>query len=134
MALQNETHARNGAIEQEVELLQKYGLRWSVLAAWRDALELRHVAVAPETDRALEKARMKLASGCFNVCEVGCDLQTVVGALISADSSTDHHWVDFWIDLLGHSMTDMAVTEQLLKIPAIRFRYANCGIKGCVCD
>lgn len=68
---------------------------------------------------------MKLASSCFNACEVGCDPQTVEGALISADSSIDHHWVDFWVDLLGHSMTDMAATEQLLKIPAIRFRYAN---------
>jgi hypothetical protein len=134
MTLQEKAAPGNKTVEQDVELLTKYGLRWSVLAAWRDALELRRVEVAPDTDRTLEKARVKLASGCFNVCEVGCDLQTVEGALISADSSTDHHWVDFWIDLLGHSMTDMAATEQLLKIPAIRFRYANCGIRGCRCE
>jgi hypothetical protein len=79
MSVQERTSAQDKAIEQDVELLKKYGLRWSVLAAWRDALELRRVAVAPETDRTLEKARIKLASGCFNVCEVGCDLQTVEG-------------------------------------------------------
>lgn len=121
-------------MEPDIEVLRKYGLRWSVLAAWRDALRLRRVVVEPETDRILETARMKLASGCFNVCEVGCDLQTIEAALTTADASTDHNWVDFWVDMLGHAMTDAAATERLMKIPAIRFRYANCGIKGCVCD
>ena len=52
---------------------------------------------------------------------------------VTADSSTDHNWVDFWLDLLGHAMAEGEETERLLKVPAIRFRYANCGIKGCSC-
>jgi hypothetical protein len=134
MTASERTNAQVPVVEQEEQVLKKYGLRWSVLAAWRDALKLRSVATPAEIDHTLEKARTELASGCFSACQIGCDLQTVERALTIADASTDHNWVDFWLDMLGHSMTDVAATEQLMKIPAIRFRYANCGIKSCFCD
>jgi hypothetical protein len=118
---------------QEEAVLRQYGMRWCVLAAWRDALHLRNVSLPPNLDGLLEGARLKTASGCFSVCEVGCDLTQIEGILTAADSSTDHNWVDFWVDLLGHSMSEGAQIEQMLKVPAIRFRFQNCGIKGCSC-
>lgn len=119
--------------EQEEAVLKQYGLRWAVLAAWRDALQLRHVAMSEEADRLLENARIKIASGCFSVCEVGCDLSQLEAALTSVDASSHHNWVDFWVDMLGHSMASEAETERILKVPAVRARYNNCGQSVCRC-
>jgi len=72
--------------------------------------------------------RIKLASGCFSACEVGCDLTELEAAFTSTDASIGHNWVDFWVDMLGHSMANDAETERILKIPAVRTRYNNCGL------
>ena len=118
---------------QEEAVLQQYGLRWAVLAGWRDALHLRQVPLPADADMLLEGARIKIASGCFSNCEVGCDLTQLEASLTAIDASTDHNWVDFWLDLLGRSMSDTAEMERILKIPAIKARYLNCGLKGCRC-
>ena len=117
----------------EEAVLKQYGLRWAVLAGWRDALQLRHVALSSEIDQLLENARIKIASGCFSACAVGCDLSELEAALTSTDASSGHNWVDFWVDMLGHSMADDAETERILKIPAVRARYNNCGLSVCRC-
>jgi hypothetical protein len=117
----------------EEAVLKQYGLRWAVLAGWRDALQLRRVPLARNADRLLENARIKIASGCFSVCEVGCDLSELEGVLTSTDASSGHNWVDFWVDMLGHSMADDAETARILKIPAVRARYNNCGLSVCRC-
>jgi hypothetical protein len=114
-------------------VLKQYGLRWSVLAAWMDALQLRGMVLPQELGRLLENARVKIASGCFSVCEVGCDMSQLEAALTSIDASSHHNWVDFWVDMLGHSMASEAETERILKVPAIRARYNNCGISACRC-
>ena len=126
------TMAEDKAIQDE-SVLKQYGLRWAVLAAWMDALQLRRVQLPQELGRLLENGRIKIASGCFSVCEVGCDLSQLEGALTSIDASSQHNWVDFWVDMLGHSMADNAETERILKVPAIRAYYNNCGITGCRC-
>jgi hypothetical protein len=133
MALDEKIRKSDAAVAQEVAVLRQYGLRWAVLAAWRDALKLRHVKVPPETDGVLESARIKIASGCFSVCEVGCDLSSVEGALTAADGSTDHNWVDFWLDLLAQAMSNSVDTERLMKVPSVKFRYNNCGSTACRC-
>ena len=118
----------------EAEVLQQFGLRWAILGAWRDALKLRSVSLPGEVDLLLESARTKIASGCFSVCTVGCDLSRIEGVLTTADSSTTHNWVDFWIDLLGHAMSDSAEIERILKVPAVKSRYVNCGFTVCRCS
>jgi hypothetical protein len=126
------TMAEDRAIQDE-SVLKQYGLRWAVLAAWMDALQLRRMQLPQELSRLLENGRIKIASGCFSVCEVGCDLSQLEAALTSIDASSQHNWVDFWVDMLGHSMADKAETERILKVPAIRAHYNNCGITGCRC-
>ena len=132
MATQGERHAKESSVLEEA-VLKQFGLRWAVLAGWRDALQLRRVALRSDADRLLENARIKIASGCFSVCEVGCDLSELEAILTSTDASSGHNWVDFWVDMLGHSMADDAETERILKIPAIRVRYNNCGLSICRC-
>ena len=128
-----EPNANSEKTAHDEAVLRQYGLRWAVLAGWRDALKLRHVQLEARIDRLLEDARLKIATGCFSVCEVGCDLSQLEGMLTSADASTDHNWVDFWVDVLAHSMQEHAETERILKIPAIKARYNNCGLSVCRC-
>ena len=119
------TMAADRAIQDE-SVLKQYGLRWAVLAAWMDTLRLRRALAAGTWGRLLENGRVKIASGCFSVCEVGCDLSQVEASLTSIDASSPHSWVDFWVDMLSHSMADKA--ERILKMPAIQARFNNCGI------
>ena len=131
-----ENIARTNAGDRAVvdaAVLQQYGLRWAVLGAWRDALKLRNVGTPGEVDLLLDSARVKIASGCFSVCNVGCDLSQIEAALTTADGSTTHNWVDFWLYLLGRAMKDSAETEIILKVPAVKARYQNCGIQNCRC-
>ncbi len=118
---------------QEEAVLRQFGMRWSVLAAWADALRLRRVPLPPDLSTLLESARLKLSSGCFSVCDAGCDLTRIEGELTAVDSSTDHNWVDFWLDLLSHAMSEGTEVERILKVPAVKFHFLNCGIKGCRC-
>ncbi len=132
MAEKNQKYADESSVLEEA-ILKQFGLRWAVLAGWRDALQLRRVQLPNEADRLLENARIKIASGCFSACNVGCDLSALEAMLTSTDASSGHNWVDFWVDMLGHSMADDAETERILKIPAVRARYNNCGLSVCRC-
>ena len=132
MATENRKSEERSSVLEEA-LLKQFGLRWAVLAGWRDAMQLRRVALPNDADRLLENARIKIATGCFSVCEVGCDLSELEAMLTSTDASSGHNWVDFWVDMLGHSMADDPETERILKIPAVRARYKNCGLSICSC-
>ncbi len=128
-----EGDSSNARAVHDEAVLKQFGLRWAVLAGWHDALQLRRVTLPQSSDRLLENARIKIASGCFSVCEVGCDLSELEATLTSIDASSGHNWVDFWVDMLGHSMASDAETERILKIPAVRARYNNCGLSVCRC-
>ncbi len=117
-------------VKQERSVVERYALRWAVLSAWRDALEPRRNA---EVDAVLTRARIKIASGCFSACEIGCDLSAVEAQLTSLDASGAEAGVDFWLGLLGYSMAEKADAERLLKLPAVRFRFAECRVPGCAC-
>jgi len=129
-----ETAISNGSsrFQQEEAVVRQYALRWAVLAAWRDALVERQAPVVAAVDLGLKRVRIKIASGCFSACEIGCDLSPVEAALTSADASSPDTSVDHWLDLLGHAMR--ADAERLLKVPAVKFRFADCGVPGCRCD
>ena len=126
------TGNEEGRYQQEESVVRQYALRWAVLAAWRDALADRRVPGLGPVDLGLKRVRIKIASGCFSACEIGCDLSPVEAALTSADASSTATSVDFWLDLLGHAMR--AEAERLLKIPAVKFRFQDCGVPGCRCE
>ncbi len=131
MALQEQIESAQQT--QERAVVERYALRWAVLAAWRDALGARVGDVFDEADKALTRARIKIASGCFSACDIGCDLSSVEAALTSADASSGTSSVDFWLGLLSYSMSDATGAERLLNVPAVRFRFADCRVGGCAC-
>lgn len=120
-------------IVTEIGILKKYALRWAVLAAWRDELVARRAALPPDSGKRLEAGRIKITSGCFSSCDVQCLLSDSEAAFVSADASLPESRVDYWVELLGRAMRDSEATEAVLGIPAIKFRYADCGIGECGC-
>lgn len=124
-------------LNAELAILEKYGLRWAVLAAWCDDLEGRGQTVPRDVWNHLAEARVKISSGCFSSCDVGCNLGQVEGQLVALASSTGSdvacESITLWLELLAHAMVATASTERLLNIPAVKFRYAECGFGPCGC-
>ena len=124
-------------LQTEVAVLEKYGLRWAVLVAWADELAGMNLRLPPEITRKLEEARIKIASGCFSACTVGCALSAIEASLLSAATSTGgepaEKSVDFWMELLAHAMSDAPAFGKLLSVPAVKFHYARCGSGACDC-
>lgn len=114
----------------EFAVLKKYALRWAILAAWDDELQGRGVATSTRCESRLEESRVKIASGCFGSCHIGCLLADIEAELVSADASTEDSKVDAWIELLGKAMND---PEVALGLTAVKFRYSDCVAGGCAC-
>jgi hypothetical protein len=121
-------------VRVEVGVLRKMGLRWAVLAAWHEDLRNRGVHLGGEAVAFLEASRLKISSGCFSTCDVGCDLSHLEGLMVSADASSPTNSVDYWVDLLGQCMVEEVNVKALLKIPAVQVHYAGCGLGPCHCE
>ncbi len=118
--------------QAEIAVLEKFGLRWAVLAAWCE--ELAHRGLALDLGRQLEDSRLKLASGAFSSCEIGCDLGRIEAMLTGADASSTPDSTAYWLDLLGRAMAEGVDPDSLLQNAAVRFQYLHCGFLPCKCD
>jgi len=128
--------AEAGSVERtqtEIGVLEKFGLRWSILAAWHEELSKRQVNVGSEVPRSLELVRAKLSAGCFSSCEIGCGLGEIEGILVSRDGESPAPSVDFWLGLLGEAMSETPRAEEILRYPPVKFHYLNCGFLPCGC-
>jgi L-amino acid N-acyltransferase YncA len=114
----------------EIDVLERFAVRWALLAAWNDELEGRGVRTPHTLAHKLEESRVLIASGCFTSCDVGTALEAIEADLVSADGSSDESSVDRWMDLLGAAMSDPA---SALGVPAVKFRYADCNRALCAC-
>ena len=115
------------------ECLKKFGTRWAVLAALGVDLAKRGVRVPPELNDQLTLARMKIMSGCFSPCEVGCSLGKMEGQLISAGSSLGEDYLRPWFDLLGQAMEGRIDPQRIGDIPALRPVASDCTFSPCQC-
>ncbi len=71
------------------EWLKKFGMKWAVLAALVIDLGKRGIRVPSEVNEQLKLARMKIMSGCFSPCEVGCALGKLEGSIAGRDGHVD---------------------------------------------
>ena len=117
----------------EVDVLRQFGSRQAVLVAWATRLRERGVPVAADIDRNLDDARVKLSSGCFPSCEIGCILNKAEAALISTDSSSPNEEVDHWMGLVCASMTENIDTEKLLNVVTVKVQDSACMPGRCQC-
>ncbi len=125
--------SRQDAMRAEFSVLERFGLRYAVLAAWSEELHAAGAELTAALARHLEAARVKIASGCYSSCDVGCELGAAEGALTATDGDRSPHGVAWWLDLLARAMDAQAGAESLLSIPAVRFHYQGCGFGPCGC-
>lgn len=130
--MEQQTTRDNERIQQELSVIKQYGLRWAVLASWKQDLVERKTGVPQDVGNKMEMARVKIASGCFCSCEVQHDLSEVEAILISSDGSSPNSKADYWMELLGQAMSDPESAEKLLRIPAVKSLVTNCNL-SCSC-
>jgi hypothetical protein len=86
------------------EMLKRFGMKWAVLAALVTDLGKRGVHLPPDTNEQLKLTRMKIMSGCFSPCDVGCAFGKLEGQLISLGSALGEDYLRPWFGLLGQAM------------------------------
>ena len=92
--------------ESERTTFERYGLRWSVLAAWHADLKRSVGSVDPGLAAMIFAARMKIATGSYSTCEIGCELARIEAALMLAAVSAAPERIDDWIERLAEAMVD----------------------------
>ena len=114
--------------EIELSLLKRFGLRYSVLAAWEENLREKGVAVRPGVEKMLARARVKISSGCFTACDVGTDLGRIEGILFSAATTAGEESAESWLDMLAECMSEKVLSRRLKRRFCSRtWRYITTG-------
>jgi hypothetical protein len=119
--------------EVSVDLLKKFGMKWAVLAALVSDLGKRGVRVPVDVNEELKLARMKIMSGCFSPCEVGCALGKLEGQLVSIGAALGEDYLRPWFDLLGQAMEGRIDPGRISDIPALQPIANDCKWLACRC-
>ena len=119
--------------EVSFDLLKKYGMKWAVLAAWVIDLGKRGIRVPSGVNEELKVARMKIMSGCFSPCEVGCSFGKLEGQLVAIGSSLGEDYLRPWFDLLGQAMEGRIDPRRVSEIPALEPIANDCKWLACRC-
>ncbi len=127
------TNLLNDQARVELSVLKKYGLRYAILAAWAHELRDRGITDPPSLSKSFEKVRVKISSGCFSVCDVGCDLGRIEAILFSAATTTGQETADSWVDMLGECMSEYANIDEIEKridVQAVKLHYNRFDFTG----
>ncbi|RPH36390.1 MAG: hypothetical protein EHM91_16095 [Planctomycetota bacterium] len=115
------------------EQLKKFGMKWAVLAAMRLDVGSQGISVPADMDARLKLARMKILSGCFSPCEVGCDLSKIEAQLVSVGADLGEHYLRPWFELLGQAMQGILDPARIDDIPALKPVATDCRYLACHC-
>lgn len=127
------TIADREARKVSFELLKKFGTKWAVLTALGLDLARRGVRVPSDLTDELKLARMKIMSGCFSPCEVGCSLGKIEGQLVAVGSSLGPDYLRPWFDLLAQAMEGRIDPGRIAEIPALQPVANDCKFLPCQC-
>ncbi len=119
--------------EVSFELLKKFGMKWAVVAALVVDLGKRGVRVPSAVNDDLKVARMKIMSGCFSPCEIGCAFGKLEGQLIALGASLGEDYLRPWSDLLGQAMEGRIDPLRVSEIPALEPIANDCKWLACRC-
>lgn len=121
--------------EQELsfDLLKKYGSKWAVLVAMSIDLSRKGIKLPDEVNESLQILRIKITSGCYSTCEVGCIIGVVEGQLIACGAEFGDSYLNSWIDLLTSAIKGELDYESLIQIPVIEPVKTSCGFLKCNC-
>lgn len=107
----------------EMSMLRRFGLRVAILEAWEEKLRVKGVAIPSAVSGALARARVKVSSGCFTACEVGCELGRIEATLVSLAGALGEDAAEPWLEMLGECMSEKSAIEDIernIQFPAVR--------------
>ncbi len=117
----------------EISVLKRFGLRYSVLAAWDDSLRDHGIAVPANLSKLLERSRVKISSGCFPACDVGNDLGRIEAVLFAAATTAGEESAEAWLESLAECMSETKSIEELEKgivFPAVKMHNKRFNFDG----
>ena len=117
-----------------LETLRNYGMKWAVLAALRVDMAKKGVQIPDEVNEELQLSHVKIGSGCFSPCEVGCTLSKLEAELISLGCNLGEDYMRDWFDLLGKAMQGQIDPKRLGEIPVLKPIVQDCTFLGCNCN
>jgi hypothetical protein len=115
------------------ECLKKFGMKCAVLTALVVDLRRRGARVPSEVNEQLKLTRMRIMSGCFWPCEVGCTLGQLEGQLVALGSSLGEDYLRPWFDLLAQAMEGRIDPGRISAIPALEPVADDCKVLACRC-
>ena len=123
-------------VTQEIsyDVLKKYGTKWAVLAAMKIDLLNHGVTVPDYLGKELESGHIKISSGCFSTCEVGCLLGKLEGAFIGFGATVGDQFIEHWSDLLEKAFTGEIDYQDISSIPSLVPVYSECMFLECACS
>ena len=118
----------------EFETLKRLGGKWAVLMSMSVDMARNGAQLPPDLNDTLTLARMKIGSGCFSVCEVGCALSDIESRLSSHYDCLDEDAFAQWSDLLGEAMQGNLDHERIVVTPALEPVKNDCMFLKCACS
>ena len=122
-----------GERRTDLDMLKNYGSKWAVLASMRLDMAKQGIRVGRDLDEHFRLARIKILSGCFSPCEVGCALSRIEGQLISIGYPLGEGYLQQWSDLLAQTARGQIDLHQAGKIPALKPFEMDCTFLACGC-
>ncbi len=116
------------------ELLKRMGAKWAVLTAMTADMIGKGIKVPPAVIEDLKTARIKLGSGCFSPCQVGCELSKIEGQILSQCHLLEDQNVNDWCDLLAEAAQGKLNYERIRGISAVAPVKSDCEILKCICS
>jgi hypothetical protein len=125
---------KNMIQEINYNVLKKFGTKWAVLAAMKLDLEKNAVSIPDYLSKELEEAHIKISSGCFSTCEVGCLLGKIEGAFFGFGATVGDAFIDHWSVLLEKAFTGEINYKDISSIPSLVPVYSKCQFLECACS
>ena len=119
--------------ELEYDVLMKFGGKWAVLMSMSVAMARKGIALPPDLNDKLASSRMKIRSGCFSCCEIGCALAEVESRLSSQFHMLDEQEFMKWSELLGDAMQGKLNSARIIATPELAPLKNDSDFLKCTC-
>jgi len=118
----------------EFEMVRRFGAKWAVLTAMASNMARKGIEVPRSAVAELRTSRIKIGSGCFSPCEVGCELSKVEGQIFSLCHLLNEEEFQQWCDLLAEAMQGKLDYDRVQGIPVLEPVKNDCRFLGCACS
>ena len=114
-------------------MLPQFNWQWTVLASTAGQLVGCGEKIPPEVLKLLTLARAKIASGCYTVCDITCDLRKIETELFLILLNKSPYEADTLLELLSKVMRG-EIKKEDIDLKPIHQILPDCALLPCGCQ